>query len=83
MTEDANRNPNLEQIIANAQGEKPFSLQQTVDNEMVERAREIIAGKRNELEAQLSITRDEAHEEDPTDDEINDLLNDVDLDAEE
>jgi hypothetical protein len=83
---DDNMNVDLEKIVANAIGEKPFSVQGNFNNVMMQKAADIISGKREEIAAQYSMTHDDTSDSeldsDPSEDELDDILDDEDADDE-
>lgn len=69
----------IEDIINNAIGDKPMSVEKSFQNAVVAQAANIIAGKRGELEQSLSATKaQEADDEeaDDADDNIDDMSDD-------
>lgn len=70
---------NIDDIIANAIGDKPVTVQKAFDNVMVQRAADIIAGKREQIAKEFSIPQDSEISDDelladPTDDELEDIV---------
>jgi len=77
---------NVDKMIQNALGDKPFEIKQAFDNEMLDRVSQVIAGKRDavhkgmfgdqEMGAEIESDEDEVLNQELTDDEIEDALND-------
>lgn len=74
----------IENIIKNAIGDKPYSVQNDFNNAVVQRAADIISGKREDIAKSYSLNDvdDEALTAEPTEDELEDILKDLD-DSEE
>tara|TARA_R110000822_G_scaffold3972_2_gene16954 strand:- start:1263 stop:1643 length:381 start_codon:yes stop_codon:yes gene_type:complete len=81
----------LDALINSAWGDKPVSVQKHFDNEMMQRAADLIAGKKDALHkdmfGQEPISKvkeidDEQLAAEPTEQEIEDALNDEDTDDE-
>ena len=76
---------NVDKIVQNALGDKPFEIKQAFDNEMLNRVSQVIAGKKEavhkgmfgdqEMKAEIE-SDDELLDQELTDDEIEDALND-------
>lgn len=77
---------NVDKIIQNALGDKPFEIKQAFDNEMLDRVSQVIAGKKEavhkgmfgdqEMGAEIESDDDDILNQELTDDEIEDALND-------
>tara|TARA_R110000772_G_scaffold171813_1_gene283739 strand:- start:1947 stop:2222 length:276 start_codon:yes stop_codon:yes gene_type:complete len=71
---------NIKDIIDNAIGDKPLSVEKAMQNAMVAQAAHIISGKRGELEQSLSADKAEEDntpvEKEEEDDEIDDVTDD-------
>ena len=73
----------LEDIIKNAMGEKPVMVQKAFDNVIVQKAADIIAGKRDAIASQYGAVisqqqEDEFNLDDISDDELDSVLADAD-----
>ena len=76
---DDNLNVDMNKIIQNAIGEKPFSVEKNFNNVMMQKAADIISGKRDDISAQYSMSQDEVESEDEvSDEELDDILSDID-----
>lgn len=64
----------INDIIKNAVGDKPVMVQKAFDNVVVQKASDIIAGKRDSIAAQYGNIMNNSSEEELNDDE---LLNDI------
>lgn len=79
---------NVDDIVRNALGEKPTALKKSFDNEMISRVNDIIMGKRDaihkdmfgdqSLKAEPELEDDEVLEAEPTEDEIEQAIEDSD-----
>lgn len=77
---------NVDKIVQNALGDKPFEIKQAFDNEMLNRVSQVIAGKKEavhkgmfgdqEVGAEVESDEDDILNQELTDDEIEDALND-------
>jgi hypothetical protein len=75
---------NVDKIVQNALGDKPFEIKQAFDNEMLDRVSQVIAGKKDAVhkgmfgdqELGAEPNDDEVLDQELTDDEIEDALND-------
>lgn len=76
---DDNLKVDMDQIIQNAIGEKPFSVEKNFNNVMMQKAADIISGKRDDISAQYSMSQDDVESEDEvSDEELDDILSDID-----
>jgi len=79
---------NVDDIVRNALGDKPTALKKSFDNEMINRVNDIIMGKRDaihkdmfgdqSLKAEPELEDDEVLEAEPTEDEIEQAIEDSD-----
>jgi len=79
---------NVDDIVRNALGDKPTALKKSFDNEMISRVNDIIMGKRDaihkdmfgdqSLKAEPELEDDEVLEAEPTEDEIEQAIEDSD-----
>ena len=75
----------LDALINSAWGDKPVSVQKHFDNEMMQRAADLIAGKKDALHKDMFGQEPISNEQlaaEPTEQEIEDALNDEDTDDE-
>ena len=83
---DDNLNIDLQKIVQNAIGEKPFNVQGNFNNVMAQKAADIISGKRDDIASHYSMTQDSVTDDelevDPTEDELDDILDDDEDDIE-
>jgi hypothetical protein len=73
----------LNNIIQNAIGEKPFSVEKNFDNVMMQKAADIISGKREEISANYSMSQEDGDiDTEVSDEELDDILTDIDNEEE-
>ena len=65
-------------VVQNAIGDKPWSVQKAFNDVMLQRVSDVIAGKRDEVARSYGIEDDSDLLADPTEQELEDILSDLD-----
>jgi len=66
----------LNNIIQNAIGEKPFSVEKNFDNVMMQKAADIISGKREEISANYSMSQEDGDGDIDNEEETDEVIDD-------
>lgn len=71
-------NVDVSAIVQSAIGDKPWSTQKAFSDVMIQRVSDVIAGKRDEVAKSYGIEQDLDLDADPTEQELEDILSDLD-----